>query len=503
MFGFPIPYSNELIYSLIARVGVHEGETSPKRLLDLVFGNRNIKATVDLPSHINIISKQYSPAQNYTPKRLAIEHTLYPIYSHFITSERAKLLLNWLREDSHGAAHSGSGMAASRVQTKMSMCICPECLQVQKSSFGEPFWDRRWQVPLVKVCPIHGPLYETNINTNAEHRHAFIPVSDARICSRFKSDKSDYRFSKIVYDFFNVLPDGSPSFQQWSAFYQQLARRMGLTVGARIDHRTINISIVHHWGEEWLKCSAVMPTKNDSSWLKTIFRKHRKSFSFVEHALVIDAVTHGEMTLSDAVDQARRIVPPQSSEAGERVNQSSLWLTKDQTQWLALVESLSPKQARAQNKALYARLYRNQYGWLMYVNKQYAEALIHPSNRVDWQLRDRIAAKAIKSTLVHIEGDISSPRVSRAYLLSQLPNRTIIEKNLHRLRRCSVLLEYYSESITEYQTRRLTVVVRDMRDQGRELKEWILLREAGLSDDRITSISRRLLKEILANAEES
>jgi hypothetical protein len=36
MLGFPVPYTEELLYSTIARAGVYDGETSPKQLLDQV-----------------------------------------------------------------------------------------------------------------------------------------------------------------------------------------------------------------------------------------------------------------------------------------------------------------------------------------------------------------------------------------------------------------------------------------------------------------------------------
>lgn len=37
MLNFPTPYPNELIYSTIARAGIHHAITSPKQLLEEVF----------------------------------------------------------------------------------------------------------------------------------------------------------------------------------------------------------------------------------------------------------------------------------------------------------------------------------------------------------------------------------------------------------------------------------------------------------------------------------
>lgn len=80
MLGFPIPYHEELLYSTIARAGVHDGEISPKQLLDIVFKNRSVIATVDLPSHISEISRQYhTELPDLNEKSLIFRHTLLPI----------------------------------------------------------------------------------------------------------------------------------------------------------------------------------------------------------------------------------------------------------------------------------------------------------------------------------------------------------------------------------------------------------------------------------------
>ena len=55
MLNFPMPYEHELIYSTVARAGTRLALDSPKQLLDEVFENRKVIATVDLPCHLNAI----------------------------------------------------------------------------------------------------------------------------------------------------------------------------------------------------------------------------------------------------------------------------------------------------------------------------------------------------------------------------------------------------------------------------------------------------------------
>ncbi|MDP4490039.1 TniQ family protein [Pseudoalteromonas piscicida] len=57
MACLPVPYPDELLYSVIARYGVHAGITSPKQLLDEVFQNRQIIASVTFQGHLSSLSR--------------------------------------------------------------------------------------------------------------------------------------------------------------------------------------------------------------------------------------------------------------------------------------------------------------------------------------------------------------------------------------------------------------------------------------------------------------
>ena len=88
MRNFPVPYSNELIYSTIARAGVYQGIVSPKQLLDEVYGNRKVIATLDLPSHLGVIARHLHQTGRYAVQQLIYEHTLFPLYAPFVGKER-------------------------------------------------------------------------------------------------------------------------------------------------------------------------------------------------------------------------------------------------------------------------------------------------------------------------------------------------------------------------------------------------------------------------------
>ena len=66
MLGLPLPYCDELLYSTIARYGIHSGIVSPKELLQEVFGDTKIIATPDLPGHLKRIADLY-PDRSHVP----------------------------------------------------------------------------------------------------------------------------------------------------------------------------------------------------------------------------------------------------------------------------------------------------------------------------------------------------------------------------------------------------------------------------------------------------
>jgi len=171
VLNFPIPYPEELIYSTVARAGVHMGITSPKQLLAEVFNNRHVIATVDLPNHLEHIAHWYADGLNYNVERLAYEHTLFPIYAPFTTESRRLQCLKWMAAESLGAIHLTLGLAASRLKKAKSLNYCPVCMQQQLATKGECFWLRQWQVSGVNCCLQHGQLLETNLASHNNHRH--------------------------------------------------------------------------------------------------------------------------------------------------------------------------------------------------------------------------------------------------------------------------------------------------------------------------------------------
>lgn len=499
MLNFPVPYADELVYSLVARAGIHLGLTSPKQLLDEVFANRHVTATVDLPNHLASLAQLFPQSIGLDATRLAYLHTLFPLYAPFTTEERRLCCLEQMARDSQSVVHMLLGVAASRVKQSHSLRYCPQCLHKQAREHGEYYWQREWQVMGADCCLEHGGLVEANIARHAYHRHQFVAASPL-VCPLLPQPVADakaIRISRQVMALLQRPPSSSPTFSQWSIFYYQLANRAGCSKVKHVKHEPIHEMIISRWSENWLRQHGLELNSVSGDWLRAIFRKHRKSFSYLEHIVVLDSFLPESWNITTVLDEVQRISTSVCSSYPLPLDDNSAEPTEHRAQWQKLLESHGVKQARLLNQALYAWLYRHDRYWLLEFNRQYYQTHIRAKRRVDWAKRDRMLCRQLFHILEQHELELDSPRRSRNWFLSKLSSSAMIEKNLHLMPLTSLFFQRYCEDIADYQIRRLAIAATFLAQNGYSLCRWRLLRLAGLSDERLTLLADCLLREVL------
>lgn len=505
ILNFPIPYPEELIYSTVARAGVHMGITSPKQLLAEVFNNRHVIATIDLPNHLASIAHQYADGLNYNVERLAYEHTLFPIYAPFTTESRRLQCLKWMAAESLGAIHLTLGIAASRLKKAKSLNYCPVCVQQQLATKGECFWMRQWQVSGANCCLQHGQLLETNLASHHNHRHQFFSANPDLCPSadQLAVNSQARRVARQVNILLAMTPAISATFAQWSKFYSQLARQAGLKLGNNVQHDGIKERVLGRWPASWLNQHGLIMSDNETCWLRTIFRKHRKSFSYLEHIVVlesllpeqwrIDKVLAEAATMQVSLDSTRTALPLPS-------NVSTSVRSVYRKTWLEMVKQYSAKLARKNGGgAIYAWLYRHDKDWLITTNRQFKQSYVGHVERINWHVRDLSITRQLINIRKQRQLDIDAPRGSRSWYLSKIGQVSSVEKNLHKLPTASLFFKKYCESVTDYQIRRITLAASILQEQATLTHSWRILRKAGLSKERITALAKNHLNTLDAS----
>lgn len=502
MLNFPVPYPDELVYSIVARAGIHLGITSPKQLLDEVFSDRKVIATVDLPCHLKSISSHYPVSLGLTVNQLAYQHTLFPIYAPFVGEETRKRCLHWMEDKSLGAIHLALGVAASRVKQERTLRYCPKCMEKQLQRYGEYYWIRKWQVSGSDCCLVHGELLDAVIKRHDYHRHCFNALTSAcfQLVEQANSTEEEMHITRQVNELLTLSPGRSPSFEQWSAFYRSLASDFNYTRGNNIQFEAIKERFASHWTAEWLKKHELMYSDKQTCWLRSIFRKHRKSFSYLEHIAVLDAFLTTGWHIGDVLKDVMSF--PVNSQQMESVvsreaNANEIMQAKREL-WETYLKRYGVKKSRyCGGGGLYAWLYRHDRDWLLLVNSHYRKRLEMKNDRVDWNKRDRYVVKQFFALKRIAAERIALPRLSKNWYLSQVRKSSTIAKNMDRLPLVRLFLARYSEDIAAYQIRRILRAIEYLKASSIVIKRWRVLRLAGLSDEKLTEKAALFLKKAI------
>ncbi|WP_345853856.1 TnsD family Tn7-like transposition protein [Shewanella algae] len=500
MLGFPLPYRDELLYSTIARHGVHSGIVSPKELLAEVFGDRKILATSDLPSHLKRIAALFPEAVGIRPKGLLYRNTLFPLYAPFVGEARRQALVHELTANGKSSVHLTAGAAASRVKQPIYLRYCPGCMREQSSEYGECYWRRDWQIAGIGSCSMHGSLADSAIRRHDVHRHQF-KAADLEVCPSIAQHPGEWQsdlLAQSICELLNLGPIPVPEFFQWSLWYRDLAVDKRFDRGSQVRHDLVREKVIGFWGTGWLSRYGLLPDGAETNWLGNIFRKHRKAFSYLEHLVVLHALMEPGWNLAGIVDAVSRLEQERKTPTKELKGTDENQLREYRGRWLAALKEHGTKQARLNGFGdVYAWLYRRDRGWLLKNNRVHRKPELKHKAKVDWQKRDRDTVKTLVALRDEGELRLDGPRRSRNWYLNQLEHKTGVEKYLGSLPLCSLFFDHYCENISEYQIRRITSTVICLMQNGESLKRWQILRRSGLSEERLTELTRQFIKEVL------
>lgn len=501
MFDFPLPYRDELLYSVIARYRVHQGIVSPKELLDDIYNDRKVVATVDLPSHINKISSLYPQSEATSSVELIYSHTLFPLYAPFVDEKRRKKCVNFMRKQAKGSIHLALGVAASRVKQPRWLRYCPVCLLEQKNKFGEYYWLRNWQISGADSCLSHGALIDSNILRHPDHKHEYTPATHhyCRIGAnqQLSSIQSDL-ITQSIDELLQLKPFYSPTPEQWASYYRAILFDHELNRGKHIDYKQLKEKVISCFGSKWLQKYGLYPEDNQTCWLKTIFRKHRKAFSYLEHLVVWHSILGSGWQVADILKQVRLQAKESKVLATPMLGTTKKDKVKHRELWLAAVAKNGVNYARKHKFGyVYMWLYRHDRSWLLQVNDQFKVPNKIKNPRIDWHKRDRYLVKLLCHIKNDVELKLDDPRHSMNWYLSKLYCGSTVSKHLNDLPLCKLFFMKLCENIAEYQIRRITCAVIAQSLLNNTLRRWKILRISGLSDQRLTSLADTFLLRII------
>lgn len=502
---FPTPYQDELLYSVIARYGVHCGITSAKELLRDLFQQADVSAVMDFPGHLKTFRACLGNACSLSVDDWIQNHTLYPAFFAFIPGDRQKQIVQSAYGNNAGNVHTRLGICASSIKPPKYLRICKECQREQHEQLGETYWQRNLQMPGVIFCPHHElPLVVSNTPYHPMGKFDFLAAEHTQIITSVDSvgmqniRKLLTTLSQHLHQILQVHNNKKMSFEKLTQFYSELADEYDLKNKTRVDHSEIAEKFYGYWKEP---CSRLLPSvfDKDQTWLTHLFRKHRKSFHPLFHLMVwqtfnvndpISTLGHicnllptrqkptsfSEYLPTSSQIKARRkawtLVRKQNSHAGVK--------------WLRY---------KAHADATYTWLYRNDREWLQNNSPERVKAPLL-NKRVNWKKRDQFLLKNLRMLNIKKPGNNLKTRKSKAWYIKNSSDPSILDKHLDKLPLCKNFIDIHSESIEEFQRRRIIASIRSLLAENEELKPWKIIRRAGIRKE---FLSDALLKFIYKN----
>ena len=148
--GFFSPlYEGESFYSGIARYSIHTGY-SPAQMASIFFDGQTQPVNRWLPFDLLKFHEKIKGISTTTPELLIKSHTLFPLYSEFLSKDKADKLYTFMLKERGYVTH----------QVKIDASIsefhyCHLCVENDFNNNGESFWRILHSFPFLQICPNH------------------------------------------------------------------------------------------------------------------------------------------------------------------------------------------------------------------------------------------------------------------------------------------------------------------------------------------------------------
>lgn len=290
----PAPYPDELLYSNIARYMIRIGPSNGRIVAEHIFGRR-IKPHIDLPCSLHSVSEKTQTIWQLSGEDIANRLTLFPYYSRFVPSARAKQCLELLLADDAQGVHASLGVNSSRVKIPVFLRFCKTCRESDIDEYGETYWHRSHQLAGVLVCPQHGePLIDTMIpmrpKTRSQYADATVSTLNVLKADDKELNENDLQTAfKIAARCQDMLLGRSSVWDvdDMHLKYRQAAIKRGFFEGISFFlPMELKRTFLSFYGRDLLSRMECTVDVNKHNWIDDIFNKPRRLFHPVLHALI-------------------------------------------------------------------------------------------------------------------------------------------------------------------------------------------------------------------------
>jgi hypothetical protein len=150
---FPIPYPDELFYSVVCRYHVRSGNRSFRQTQIDLFETTGAKQYyLGLPNNLATLINHLPLGSSLTINQILEKHTLFPYYRRFLTNREVKRLQELMEGKESKSIAQVAKIPNLRLYCPEYLRFCSLCLAEDLQQYGETYWHRNHQVSGIRVC---------------------------------------------------------------------------------------------------------------------------------------------------------------------------------------------------------------------------------------------------------------------------------------------------------------------------------------------------------------
>ena len=559
---FPTPYPDELLYSTLARYCMRSGNIREIHNFEDLFGTRNCIAAMELPTQLDALIRNMPVNTKYTAEYFIFKHTLFPFLAAFIPQERAKKIIQTMRNGEGAVSYIRIGLISNSITLNKYFRFCLECFKEDIETFGEPYWHRSHQITGVFVCPKHKiPLYKSTELIRAGNRQRFISASKENCKVEKEINYPDDLMKKMLWmaEDAEILLNNQFGFKEpeWfqSQFRVKLVEKGYARMNNYIHQKKLKQDFVDFYGHEYLQLVQSPVSNNSGGWLSDMIRKNNRTTYTVRYLLLARFLdipvadlfniklgfndedennidTYQELwdqrlielaqsglsireiadVLKSSTKTIRKSIDRLGIEPFWKFNGGGKYLHKKYTD----TEEFKIKREEFRRKWLqlhvqYANISSNQirrkndglYTWLKRYDSKWLEQnyrrIKTATNTVDWAKRDAELLPRVKEVVKEMK-EGKPERITWTTIGSKLGISGWLSKKREKLPMTKSYIESELESMEEYHIRKIKWGIEELEKQGKEMTLWNLAETAGVKPRYMKKIYKEI-EQVLKNKE--
>lgn len=534
MFFFPNPYSDELLYSALARYCVQSGNISSIKNFEDIFGSRKIIASVELPGNLESIVSNLPANSKYSSEYFIYNNTLFPYIASFLPEMRAKEVKELMKKGQSSSTYSKAGYISGNITQNRKFKFCTECMKEDLQNYGEMFWHRIHQVTEVHVCPKHKlALCESNTPMRGNNRQSFIPATTDACCMADAVPYSNDMLEKLLWIAEDVQTILNRKFTFQSIenhkrlYLEKLINKKYANFNSMTHQKKLRKELLQFWGEDVLNLvQCPISPESDCNWLNFILRNNNAPSQPIRNILLmrflgisIDELfqpvsvgmkSHKEVWEDKLIELANKKISLRQMAIElnsttktvkryiEKLGIEPFWndnggrryiITYKNTQefcgrqdgsrkdWIQLLKEnpkLSRNKIRKLNETLYSWLMRNDKAWLDSNSPK-----IRSNKDINWSKRDEELLPKVKKIIEEMQ-EGKPERILWTTIGGKLGNCGIFIKSKEKLPLTKEYIEQQIETLQKFHIRKILWAIDELERENKSITKWKLLEKAGV-----------------------